>query len=131
MTLLYPLSPSRSVELDAPATAEEQAAVQELAGSRGKSRGTDSGRPAISAISYIETNVLRVELLDDKPASGELQSSEMLEPWTDAEAEARTVTKIEIGDGVESPLVDYWFSGGSSTSLLIRKLTEVVLPSYR
>ena len=112
----------QTVELNTPTMAEEQAAVQELAAAD-EIPWEDSVDLNLS-YRYIGTT-LYIKLIDVNKPQGTAKRKAW--PWTDKEAEARAVTKIEICDGVEF-IDNYWFKGGSSTPYF-SKLTEVVLPS--
>lgn len=112
----------QTVELNTPTMAEEQAAVQELAAAD-EIPWEDSVDLNLS-YRYIGTT-LYIKLIDVNKPQGTAKYKAW--PWTDKEAEARAVTKIEICDGVEF-IDNNWFKGGSSTPYF-SKLTEVVLPS--
>ena len=97
----------QSMELDVPATAEEQLAVQELAGAE-ENQWTDL---ADYNLRYrYKDNVLRVELLDESQPQKATNFGNT-GAWTSGEA--KTITKIEIGEGIVT-IGRNWFSGTST-----------------
>lgn len=110
----------QSMELDVPATAEEQLAVQELAGAE-ENQWTDL---ADYNLRYrYKDNVLRVELLDESQPQKATNFGNT-GAWTSGEA--KTITKIEIGEGIVT-IGANWFSGTSTS--YYKEVKEVVLPS--
>ena len=112
----------QQVELDTPVTMEEQAAVQELADAEDVKWN--------DLVDYnlryrYEDNVLYVELLNKNESQKATNFNvDTDSPWRNAEA--RTVTKIVIGNGINN-IGPYWFNAGTTT--YYGKLKEVVLPS--
>lgn len=110
----------QSVELNAPVTAEEQAAVQELA----DAQDVEWHNLEQYNLRYrYKDNVLRIELLDENQPEGTADFGSSA-PW--ATAEAKTVTKIEIGDKIDT-IGARWFYAG--TTSYYTSVKEVVLPS--
>ncbi len=110
----------QSVELNTPVTAEEQAAVQELA----DTQDVEWHNLEEHNLRYrYKDNVLRIELLDENQPEG-TADFDTSAPW--ATAEAKTVTKIEIGDNIDT-IGARWFYAG--TTSYYTNVKEVVLPS--
>ena len=108
------------VELNAPVTAEEQAVVQELA----DTEGVEWHNLEQYNLRYrYKDNVLRVELLDESQPQ---KATNFGSTGTWTSDKAKTITKIEIGEGIVT-IGANWFSG-SSTSYY-KEVKEVVLPS--
>lgn len=110
----------QQVELDTPVTMEEQAAVQELA----DTEGVEWQNLEQYNLRYrYKDNVLRVELLDESQPQ---KATNFGSTGTWTSDKAKTITKIEIGEGIVT-IGANWFSG-SSTSYY-KEVKEVVLPS--
>lgn len=108
------------VELNAPVTAEEQAVVQELA----DTEGVEWQNLEQYNLRYrYKDNVLRVELLDESQPQKATDFGNT-GAWTSGEA--KTITKIEIGEGIVT-IGRNWFSGTSTS--YYKEVKEVVLPS--
>ena len=110
----------QSVELNTPVTAEEQAAVQELADTEDAEWHNEE---KYNLRYRYKDNVLRIELLDENQPEG-TADFDTSAPW--ATAEAKTVTKIEIGDNIDT-IGARWFYAG--TTSYYTNVKEVVLPS--
>jgi len=110
----------QQVELDTPVTMEEQAAVQELA----DTEGVEWHNLEQYNLRYrYKDNVLRVELLDESQPQKATNFGNT-GAWTSGEA--KTITKIEIGEGIVT-IGANWFSGTSTS--YYKEVKEVVLPS--
>ena len=110
----------QQVELDTPVTMEEQAAVQELA----DTEGVEWHNLEEYNLRYrYKDNVLRVELLDESQPQKATDFGNT-GAWTSGEA--KTITKIEIGEGIVT-IGRNWFSGTSTS--YYKEVKEVVLPS--
>ena len=108
------------VELNAPVTMEEQAAVQELA----DTQDVEWHNLEQYNLRYrYKDNVLRVELLDESQPQ---KATNFGNTGTWTSDKAKTITKIEIGEGIVT-IGANWFSG-SSTSYY-KEVKEVVLPT--
>lgn len=110
----------QSVELNTPVTAEEQAAVQELADTEDAEWHNEE---KYNLRYRYKDNVLRIELLDENQPEG-TADFDTSAPWETAEA--KTVTKIEIGDNIDT-IGARWFNAG--TTSYYTNVKEVVLPS--
>lgn len=110
----------QSVELNTPVTAEEQAAVQELADTEDAEWHNEE---KYNLRYRYKDNVLRIELLDENQPEG-TADFDTSAPWETAEA--KTVTKIEIGDNIDT-IGARWFRAG--TTSYYTNVKEVVLPS--
>ena len=110
----------QQVELDTPVTMEEQAAVQELA----DTEGVEWHNLEEYNLRYrYKDNVLRVELLDESQPQ---KATKFGSTGTWTSGEAKTITKIEIGEGIVT-IDANWFNGSSTPSY--KEVKEVVLPS--
>ena len=110
----------QQVELNTPVTMEEQAAVQELA----DTEGVEWHNLEQYNLRYCyKDNVLRVELLDESQPQKATNFGNT-GAWTSGEA--KTITKIEIGEGIVT-IGRNWFSGTSTS--YYKEVKEVVLPS--
>ena len=110
----------QQVELNAPVTMEEQAAVQELA----DTQDVEWHNLEKYNLRYCyKDNVLRVELLDESQPQKATNFGNT-GAWTSGEA--KTITKIEIGEGIVT-IGGSWFSGTSTP--YYKEVKEVVLPS--
>lgn len=110
----------QTVELNASVTEEEQAAVRELT----DMQDVEWHNLEEHNLRYqYKDNVLRIELLDENQPEG-TADFDTSAPW--ATAEAKTVTKIEIGDKINT-IGARWFRAG--TTSCYTNVKEVVLPS--